>query len=270
MKKNRMDGKFLDFPLCCLAFINCEKERLREIQIFCVINRALKMEVDEKFDLRVSKMDLHNIKADDFIIDDKLHQKIVLASEDLGITLSSIQESFYCYSQMKEFVLDYELKYKTDSYCRIGRQLFYETMEGKFSFREFLVLCAISSKLGKQNSFYRITYEQIGYRMFGYKTKDIALEEKKDLELFSERQIALSVNLLRMKNLITCITYFREKIYSTRIKDENELWHLYRTQKERRAEKKYKVIDKEESKKLQTSLKRIRMTKKRGNYTFPV
>lgn len=109
----------------------------------------------------------------------------------------------------------------------MGKKLSEDVINDYFSLREYKVLAAIQSILGKQKPFQRITYEQISYRMLGYKRKRIALAEGKDLHVLSTHQIKTTVAKLIRKKFLICVTYhFREKYYSTKIKRINLLREL--------------------------------------------
>lgn len=234
-----MDGKFIDFPLCCLAYIKGEKQRLTEIALFCVIEKALKLEKDKIIFARISNTDFSFMTAIDFVPDDPFHQKIGIASQDLGISISNILEANSVWVTIKEFVISYEAKYKKDAYCRMGRQLTFETIEGKFPYRDYSVLCAISSILGKSRiNPYLIPDKRIAYCMHGYKTEKIASIENPDIELLSDKQLDKIVKRLKGKSGKSFIGYVKMprkgKYYSTRIKETDKLREAIKQKRERR------------------------------------
>jgi hypothetical protein len=263
MKKKGMDGKFLDFPLCCLAYIADDKNKLNEIANYCVIGKALKMDHNYKIKGRIKDTDFSYMTAKDFDITQKFHLSIALASNNLGINLSSIEDATNSWLKINEFVNQYERKYGKDAYCRMGRQLTYEVIAGNLPLRIYLVLAAIHAILGKRNSFLRITYERIAYCMKGFKRKEIATKENPNLKLLSDRQIGTCVDKLREKNLIRIFIYNRrEKFYSTRIKYDDALMEFVAKKKIQQAEKKYNVRDREMSQQIKSQIRRIKLTGK--------
>ncbi len=263
MKKKGMDGKFLDFPLCCLAYIAGDKNKLEEVANFCVVDKAIKMDHNYKIKGRIKDTDFSFMTAKDFDITQKLHLSIALVSKDLGININSMEDATHSWLKIKEFVDQYEKKYGIDAYCRMGRQLTYETISGELPLRIYLVLAAIHSILGKRNSFLRITYKRIAYCMNGFKKKDFAFKENPNLRLLTDRQIGTCVEKLREKNLIRVFVYnHREKFYSTRIKYEDKLRELVAMNKLQKAEKKANVEDRLMSQRIKSQIKRIKLTGK--------
>lgn len=263
MKKNGMDGKFLDFPLCCLAYVAGDKNKLDEVANFCVVEKAFKMDNNYKIKGRIKATDFSFMTAKDFDITQKLHLAIALFAKDLGIKINSIEEATNSWLRIKEFVGQYELKYGKDAYCRMGRQITFEVIYGELPLRMYLVLAAIHSILGKRNSFLRITYERIAYCMTGFKRKEYAIMENPKQKLLTDRQIGTCVEKLREKNLIRVfVCNRREKFYSTRIKYEETLREIVAKSKLQKAEKKYHVEDREMSQQIKSQIRRIKMTGK--------
>jgi len=263
MKNKGMDGKFLDFPLCCLVYINGNKNKLEEIALFCVIEKALKLDQNYKIKKRIKETDFNFMIAKDFDVKQKLHISIALASKDLGIKIKSIEKATHTWLKIKELVEKFKNKYGIDAYCSMGRQITFETIAGKLPLRLYLVLAAIHSILGKSKAHVRITYERIAIRMTGYKSKDILKKEKPRMKILSDRQVGLTVAKLREKNLIRIFVYNqRERFYSTRIKYEDTLRELVAKSKLQKAERKYCVEDREMSQRIKSQIRRIKLTGK--------
>jgi len=263
MLKNGMDGKFLDFPLCCLAYIEGNQNKLKEIAFYCVVTKALELEYNYKIIGRIKATDFSYMTAKDFDVTQKLHLSIALVSKDLGIKIESIEEATNCWIAVKEYIRDHETKYGIDAYCSMGRKLTYEAIEGKLPLRIYLVLAAIHSILGKSKPYLRITYERIAVRMTGCKSKDVLKEEKPQTRIISDRQVGLTVAKLREKNLIRIFVYNRrERFYSTKIKHEDTLRDLVAKSKFQKAEKKYCVEDRRMSQMINSQIKRIKSTGK--------
>jgi len=263
MKKKGMDGKFLDYPLCCLVYVAGDKNKLEEVAKFCVVEKAFKIDHNYKIKGRIKDTDFSFMTAKDFDLTQKLHLSIALFAKDLGIKINSIEEATHSWLKIKEFVEQFELKYGKDAYCRMGRQITFEAISGVLPLRMYLVLAAIHSILGKRNSFLRITYERIAYCMTGFKRKEFAIQENPKQKLLTGRQIGTCVDKLREKNLIRVFTYNRrEKFYSTRIKCEETLRELVAKHKLQKAEKKFNVEDCEMSQRIKSQIRRIKLTGK--------
>ena len=169
-----MDGIFLEFPLCCLALDESKVEKLSYIISYGIVNHSFKIkaEINQRAAL------LEKFAPDDFDYESIEDKKLLIASHELGITLGSINSNFERYSRLTNFINDYENKYGKDAYIRIGKKLCFETRDGQFDYTLFAILSAIQSNIGKKKKFFRITKDKIRYRMHGYKTKQISIDEK--------------------------------------------------------------------------------------------
>lgn len=224
MKKG-YDKIFIEFPIYCFSYCGNEKEKLRDVILYCIADKALKVPAREIIDYCY-------MKASDFIYEDIIHKSIASAAEDFGFVVNSIEEVTKCWLELKERQLDYEDKYGKDAFCRMGRQLTEEVIKGNFGFREYKVLGAIQSVLGKKRIYSRITYELLSYRVMGFKTKTIANAEGYEQGELSGPQLKTSVIKLMHKGLLTTATYmFREKYYSTKIKRSAKLRELIEKKK---------------------------------------
>lgn len=219
MIKN-FDKIFFEFPLIYLSCIGDDPNKLNELIEMQVVDKALKSSNN-------MTTDFNKVKISDFDCENPVHRKIVIAAKAMNIGINSIEGAIKSWIDFKTYQYTYEDKYGKDAYCRIGKKLTEDVINGYFGLREYKVLAAIQSALGKQKPFLRITYEQISYRMHGYKRKRIAKAEGKDLYILSAHQIKTSVTKLIHKKLLICVTYlFREKYYSTKIKRTEVLREL--------------------------------------------
>jgi hypothetical protein len=241
MKNELFDKRFIEFPLVCLFLCSGDKEKLNDLIILSLVDKALRLEIDE--DIANNRMKELSI-CDDFDSENLIHSKILLTAKEMGIAISSIEKTTDKWIELKTFIVDYEKHYNKDAYCRMGKQLTTDVIEGKFPYREFAVLASIQSVIGKQKCYQRITYDQIAYRMKGFKTRKVAIELGKNESYLSSRQIKNSVLKLMEKKLLTSVTYmFREKYYSTRIKNTARLREIIAKKKLKNAELKYGIED---------------------------
>jgi len=220
------DKKFIEFPLFCLLYCANDKKRLKDIILYCIVDSAIKSKIDDKIDCSL-------VKPDDFDNDNEIYVKIAAAAVEYNYKIESIEKAINVWLEIKPQIVAYEGKYGTDAYCRMGMQLTNDVITGRFGFREYKVLAAIQSTLGKKRTHLRITYENISYRALGYKMKKIAYAEGITQGALSGRQIKTSVIKLINKKLLTSVTYFkREKYYSTVIKCPEKLRELIKNKKQ--------------------------------------
>jgi hypothetical protein len=192
-----MDGIFLEFPLCALRFIGNEKSHIDFIISYCIVKYSQTLK--------------HGSKK----------EKLTESAEFLGITLGNYLNTENKYDQVNSFIQSFTNKYGKDSYCRMGKKLTFEARDGQFDFKQFLVLCAIQSILGKQKKFVRITYERIRYAMQGFKSKKVFEQSSQQVELLSDKQLKRLVDVLHSKKFFSKFTYANRQIYySTKLEDE--------------------------------------------------
>ena len=212
------DGILLEFPLCCLAMNYDEKELLDHIISYCIVRHSHRI-------VTRTQERVYNYKGNfpmDFNGDSETDCQILLAGKELSITIERIQVNINRFSEVSNFIQEYEYKYKKDAYCRIGKNLLFETRDGKFEYKNFAVLCAIQSIIGKTKKHYRITKDRIRYRMHGYKSKNIAEQEMNGEQiLLTDRQLGTIINFLYTKQFFSKFTYARRQtFYSTRLTNE--------------------------------------------------
>ncbi len=256
-----MDGVMLEFPLCCLSYPEDEKIKVGMIISYCIIEHSKKVTSFIHKRIRELERELPS----DFEDYDEVHSIVVLAADELGITVSNIKSTLLNHKMLNEYVNDFTAKYGKDAYCRIGKKVCFETSNGKFNYSAFTVLCSIQSILGKTKHYCRITKDRIRYRMLGYKSKPIAEQEMQgNTILLSDRQIGSRINVLYGKNFFSKFTYAqRQTFYSTRLSDE-QLREKVKESKIYWAEKRAGVNDKITTSEIKTKLKVIRLKGRRS------
>lgn len=261
MNKRTFDKKFFEFPICVLIYCKTDREKLLELISYCLVEMAICVDAEfEKLDLRNYKLPI------DFKENKEFHIKIICVAYDYGLEFQSIKTTVIQWQRMKMFTVSFQAKYGKDAICRIGKQLLIETIKGIFDLKELLVLCAIQSVIGKKKIYARITYERIAYCMMGYRKRDISITENMYQQRLSDRQVAICVSKLHNKRLITTITYFREKYYSTRIKTDERLQEIIAHKKYKYAEKKKNVTNKEWARNVKREIERIKNTSTYNRY----
>lgn len=212
MDKRKSDKIFLEFPLCCLSY---NDERLFEkIISYSVVKYSHK--IDTATDKRAERLmgkDAENL--------DEYSIKIFLAAEELKVTILSLSKTIRDFEELSKHVSKFEVKFGKDAYCRIGRTITFETIDGQFTEENYRILCAIQSILGKTKPFVRITLDRIRYRMWGYKSKSIYLKENpQQINLLTDKKLSRRINLLNAKAFFSKFTYRRRQtFYSTKLVD---------------------------------------------------
>jgi len=259
MNRNKFDKKFIEFPLICLSYIQNDRNRLKDILRMCIVDIALKSTLN-------TDIDYGQVQAKDFDFDNPIHKEITAIANNYNVVLDSYEKATNNWLDLKTISINYEKSFGKDAYCRMGKELTIDAINGNFSLREYLCLAAIQSILGKRKRFLRITYEQIAYRMLGYKSKLIA-HELGYADILSPIQIRKSVMKLMKKRLIVCVTYmFREKYYSTKIKSAKALREVISESKIKNARLRSGIDDYEWSLNTQKEIKHLRIDRTKLNY----
>lgn len=215
MKKNSMDGKFIEFPLCFLIYAGGKPKKLLDILSYYFVECAYKLDKDIDLDKRISEvMKEYKVRID--------NQKYVI-------------DKYMLLSSLFSYRIDDSGK---EPYCSIGKDVFYETMDGKFKYEHFAFLCGLSAVLGKVVAYKKITRERLGYAMIGYKSRDNYLkEEKGNLKPLNDKAIERIANLLQNKKFFVKFTFHRKQsYYSTRLDSMEKLAELIMASKLKKQE----------------------------------
>lgn len=247
-----------EFPLCSLSYPLPEKEKIEIIISYCIVEHSKKIKTN--VDDRVNDYIDENSIPTGFNKKLLSHKRLLLAGEELGISLGYIPQTIRGYETLSNYIHNYTLKNGNDSYCQIGKSLCFETRDNQFPYRQFAVLCAVQSTIGKKAKFKRVTKDRIRFAMLGYKSKQVALKELKGNEkLLSDRQLGTLIEILHAKKFFSKFTYAnRQTFFSTRLND-NELFEAVKNSKIFWAKKKANLLDRQVSKEIKTELGRLKL-----------
>lgn len=170
---------YFQFPLCLLAYLEREHERLSAIIDYNVVNYAKKKPGSTKRDA------------------------IHTAAEVLGVTYQKTPRSHIVqrWKAASEFVERFELRHGKDARVRIASSLLWDCYNGELQYREFCVLCALNSIIGKTTAPKRVTQPSIRVRAAGYKSWSVAIAEGAEGILMSRWQIERTLNRLEKRGL---------------------------------------------------------------------
>jgi hypothetical protein len=151
--------KFLQFPLCVLAWPGEAKETLNAIIDYGLTEAGLaiisKRSIEERRAL-CAEYGLLESQVDSWALAAKV------GAELCDIRLGSLEGCVRRHSTMAVHLRDWETRHGPDALVRMRKDVCFEVRDGGgMSFREFRILCAIYSLLGKHR------YRAIGFRMIG-------------------------------------------------------------------------------------------------------
>jgi hypothetical protein len=220
IRKRKFDGKFIEFPLCFLIYVGGKPERLNDIIIFYLIECAYRS----------------NKEID-------LNERIAGIAKEYNCQIGNYDLAFDKYKLLNVLFAQRIQETGAEPYCRIGKNVLFETIEGKFRYEHFAFLCGLSSILGKTCAYKKISRERLSYAMIGYKSKDnFRKGEKGNLKPPADWTIGRIADLLHQKKFFVKYTYHRKQTYySTKLESIEKLAELVMEMKLRRQEMRLKT-----------------------------
>lgn len=212
MKINK--DKYLKFPLCLLASSK-EFERV----LLNILSYSITVFSKNKINMDITnaKEMAEGITNSEYApLDFDKHNEeelfIVGALHYFQIKISSLNALQNTYSRLEHYVNNYEKEYGNDSFAKVHRDIFVETVsnefEGKNSEKFFRTLCSITAILGTNPKypFKRITKERIICGYYGYKSKKVFDIEFNGSFTITKRQISYVVSKLAERDLFRYAT----------------------------------------------------------------
>jgi hypothetical protein len=174
---------YFQFPLCLLASGEDYKERLQHIVSYCVYQQAKR--TNPKFPRSARNGSLEE------------------AANFLGVNIGSPDSTISRWREADSFVRYWEQRYGKDARVRIGTTLLWEAYDNSgVSYREFSILCALNSIIGKRRSVpKRITEPRIRVRAAGFKSWDVAKSELPSDESRKARLLTVDQVRYTLENL---------------------------------------------------------------------
>ena len=183
--KVRSTGYF-HFPLCLLAFRSDYKDRLQHVSSYCLCEHAQR---------------LNRTLAD-------IPEKTALydAAKFLNVEIGSPDNTIDRWKAAARFVRQWENRHGRDASVRIATALLWEAYDNTgLTYREFSILCAINSVIGKRRSVARrITEPSIRVRAAGFKSWNVAncelaRDESGKAQLLTPHQVRYTLERLHQR-----------------------------------------------------------------------
>jgi hypothetical protein len=174
---------YFQFPLCLLALDGDYKQRLQCIVSYCLYEQAKR--TNPKF-----PRSARNGSLDE-------------AANFLGVSIGSYDSKISRWREADSFVQLWEQRHGKDARVRIATSLLWEAHNNTgVSYREFSILCAINSIIGKRRSVpRRITEPSVRVRAAGFKSWNVAKselpsDELRNAKLLTEDQVRYTLEKL--------------------------------------------------------------------------
>ena len=174
---------YFHFPLCLLAFPTDYKDRLQYIVSYCLCEHAQRLS-------RTSATALW-------------HTAICETGKFLHVNIGSYVTTTERWQVATEYVRDWESRYGKDATVRISTSLLWEARNNTgLTYREFSILCATNSVIGKRRSVpRRITEPTIRARAGGFKSWkvancELARDESRKEQLLTPSQVRYTLERL--------------------------------------------------------------------------
>ena len=191
---------YFQFPLCLLALGENHQERLQHIVSYCLYEQAKRR--NPKFPRSARNGSLEE------------------AANFLGVNIRSPDSTISRWREADGFVRNWEQRYGKDARVRIGTKLLWEAYDNSgVSYREFSILCAINSIIGKRRSVpKRITEPRIRVRAAGFKSWDVAKSELPSDESRKARLLTVDQVRYTLENLHARKFFARARVRAKTVK----------------------------------------------------
>jgi hypothetical protein len=172
---------YFHFPLCLLAFRSEYKDRLRHIVSYCVCEHEQRL-------IRASA-------------DVPGNTALFEAAKFLNVNLGSPDAAIHSWKAATRFIHQWQGRYGRDASVRIATALLWEAHDNTgLTYREFSILCAINSVIGKRRSVpRRITEPSIRVRAAGFKSWKVANVEPGSSQLLTPHQVRYTLERLHQR-----------------------------------------------------------------------
>lgn len=225
------------FPLCFLSYRECDTiagedaeyipglpEIAGNIINYGVIEYGKKLWRENFFISQNDESQIKSYARKNSLSSKSIQDKyIILSCLKLGIRLGNMTLAKALHEKLSLYLREYESRYGKDVKVKIHKDILFEVRDKKFDERMFRVYCAVLSVIGNKN-FVRITIDTISFRMHGFKTSDIYLDNNLSYEVLTRRQTEITLAKLQERNFFRRFTYAKRVIYySTKLSDEDLL-----------------------------------------------
>lgn len=158
----------------------------------------------------------------DFDLDNITHIQFWSAAQKAKVRLGSISNTVNQYTAAALYIEKWRKKSKGhDTYTRIGIDLVWSVLDGKLSFRQFAVICAINAKLGYSkgsgNSAAKcIGLDDIHAAAHGYRSKKLLDTSGADYRWSRDMIKRTAVEVCNVLNFFRRVTYKKRNTYYSR------------------------------------------------------
>lgn len=167
--------KYLQFPLCALAFFDDERDRLRHIISFGVVEAGHSMlkKLDPELQNQKAK-ELAPVPPEDYLMNNSEHVAAMVGAKAIGIIGPSVACLLDEWYRLTCFRDAFQKRNGRDVGVRVAVPFVLEAWEQKgITWRELAILCAVYSVIGAKDYPVRITRKTIQCRMLGYKSPSV-------------------------------------------------------------------------------------------------
>jgi hypothetical protein len=186
--------KFLQFPLCALTLPGEMKGVLDAIISYGVTEAGLAVMKTKDTAERKRLCAEYGLPKHEY---DSWALAAEIGGRLCGITLGSRDNCLRRHSTLAAFLHEWEKRHGTDARVRIRKDVCFEVRDGGgMSFREFRILCAIYSLLGRH------AYRAIGFRMIGARACGCKSEQVKETEIKAGRPLLEPFSIKQLRGTV--------------------------------------------------------------------
>jgi hypothetical protein len=176
----KFNNAYAQLPLCALSFGSNVKQRLNAIIDYAVARAGSrlfsKLSPNERDKFRFVQVEAGNVPRG-FDAKSEYHVAALYGAHCLGVTYPDFRSLFENYKSLSSYVSQFESRHGRDAWVRIRMDWLFAARDGRgINYREFTVLCAIFSVIGRKK-WAIVTRLDIQRRALGYRNQDILMAE---------------------------------------------------------------------------------------------
>ena len=226
--RHMIENTYLQFPLCALSFGQTEKGRLNAILDYAVVEAGSKLFSKLTINDRNRFLFIRNESGDlpsGFDANCELHVAALYGARCLGVTYRDVRSLIESHDSLVSHVSKFESRHGRDPTVRIRTEWLFDVRDARgLTYREFSVLCAIFSVIGKK-TMAKVTQLRIRRRALGYRSLEILVAEMDNrpdkARALTVRQAKDTIARLHCNRFFSrCTVARRFTFYSIRLSDE--------------------------------------------------
>lgn len=212
----KKSGKFFVFPLELIYPTENFQNTLKRIVSFCVLDVGENI-AENIHENAIEDMLSRKQMPDDYDEEDEAHRHVTLGCERLKVNAGSVRNILSGAEEAEKIISTAQQVNGESALVFIGAELLWECLAGKMSYRDFTVICAVNSVLGKDGSPQLVRRSLLLARAAGFKTPNQygkgCTPHFKARPKVTEDQLRWTLDKLEKRNLFSRVQASPRNVY---------------------------------------------------------